>query len=106
MPLYAAIRRSLVRKWLIFLGFGFSFEPEGRGFESLPARHFYLDRLRTRQVSEANRRVPPGAPFLPRPFADSTGERSERGEFAKHGGPRRRLQLPIREHVVEKCPKG
>ena len=39
MPLYAAICRSLERKLLIFLGLGFFFEPEGRGFESLPARH-------------------------------------------------------------------
>jgi len=38
MPLYAAICRSLERKSLIFLGLGFFFEPEGRGFESLPAR--------------------------------------------------------------------
>ncbi len=35
----AAIRRSLARKLLISLGLGFFFEPEGRGFESLPARH-------------------------------------------------------------------
>jgi hypothetical protein len=40
MPLYAAICRSLERKSLIFLGLGFFFEPEGRGFESLPARQF------------------------------------------------------------------
>ena len=39
MPLYAAICRSLERKLLIFLRLGFFFEPEGRGFESLPARH-------------------------------------------------------------------
>jgi hypothetical protein len=32
MPLYAAIRRSLERNLLIFLGLGFFFEPEGRGF--------------------------------------------------------------------------
>jgi hypothetical protein len=32
MPLYAAIRRSLERKLLIFLGLGFFFEPEGREF--------------------------------------------------------------------------
>ncbi len=38
MPLCAAICRSLERKLLIFLGLGFFFEPEGRGFESLPAR--------------------------------------------------------------------
>ncbi len=37
MPLYAAIRRSLERNLLIFLGLGFFFKPEGRGFESLPA---------------------------------------------------------------------
>ncbi len=41
MPLYAAICRSLERKSLIFLGLGFFFEPEGRGFESLPARHSF-----------------------------------------------------------------
>jgi hypothetical protein len=29
MPLYAAIRRSLERKSLIFLRLGFFFEPEG-----------------------------------------------------------------------------
>jgi len=40
----AAIRRSLERKSLIFLGLGFFFEPEGRGFESLPARHLYSNR--------------------------------------------------------------
>ena len=50
----AAICRSLERKSLIFLGLGFFFEPEGRGFESLPARQFSM--------------------LL---FADSTSERSE-----------------------------
>ena len=39
IPLCAAICRSLERKSLIFLGLGFFFEPEGRGFESLPACH-------------------------------------------------------------------
>jgi hypothetical protein len=70
MPLYAVMCRSLERKSLIFLGLGFFFasqlrwrsasraklarEPEGRRFESLPARQFSL--------------------LL---FADSTSERSE-----------------------------
>jgi hypothetical protein len=38
MPLYAAICRSLERKLSICFGLGFFFEPEDRGFESLPAR--------------------------------------------------------------------
>jgi uncharacterized protein (DUF58 family) len=55
-------------------------EPEGRGLratlrvakpsqpkaarESLPARHLYRCGSRIRQVSEANRRIPPGAPVF------------------------------------------
>jgi len=38
-PLVAARFRCESRNSLIFLGFGFFFEPEGRGFESLPACH-------------------------------------------------------------------
>ena len=37
VPLLAAALRSRERIYWIFLGFGFFFEPEGRGFESLPA---------------------------------------------------------------------
>jgi hypothetical protein len=37
VPLLAAVLRSRERIYWIFLGFGFFFEPEGRGFESLPA---------------------------------------------------------------------
>ena len=37
MPLLAATLRCLERNLLIFLRVGFFFEPEGRGFESLPA---------------------------------------------------------------------
>ena len=49
--LYAAICRSLERKSLIFLGLGFFFEPEGRGFESLPARYILSPRKRQRIVN-------------------------------------------------------
>ena len=38
MRLVSARFRSLERKYWRFLGFIFFFEPEGRGFESLPAR--------------------------------------------------------------------
>jgi hypothetical protein len=40
MPLLAAALRWVSSNSLIFQGVGFFFEPEGRGFESLPARHF------------------------------------------------------------------
>jgi hypothetical protein len=37
---------------LIFLGLGFFFEPEGRGFESLPARQFSTSQFRGIRLSE------------------------------------------------------
>ncbi len=52
-PLYAAMCRSLERKSLIFLGLGFFFEPEGRGFESLPARHSSIRGLRSSRALRA-----------------------------------------------------
>jgi len=55
LPLCAAICRSLERKWWGFLGFGFFFEPEGRGFESLPACQFSSPRLRIRPSSRSER---------------------------------------------------
>ncbi len=67
MPLYAAICRSLERKLLIFLGLGFFFEPEGRGFESLPARQQLSPRKRQRIVNVSA-------------DADSTSERSEQAD--------------------------
>ena len=40
IPLLAAPLRSRERNLAAFLGFGFFFAPEGRGFESFPAYHF------------------------------------------------------------------
>ena len=93
MPLCAGIRRSLERKLLIFLGLGFFFEPEGRGLratlrvakpsqpkaarESLPARQFYRCGSRIRQVSEANRQIPPGAPLTLQPRSRDSTQRAK-----------------------------
>ena len=41
MPLFAGARRCLFAIPAIILGFVFFFEPEGRGFDSLPAHHIF-----------------------------------------------------------------
>jgi hypothetical protein len=70
MPLYTAIRRSLERKLLIFLGMGFFFEPEGRGLRAT---------LRVAKPSQpkAARESLPTRQLILRGWRDSTREQSE-----------------------------
>ena len=84
MPLPCSCSQWAQRKYALLLTLIAFFEPEGRGFESLPACHFKLGHRRVssapfwtgqtwvRLRSAATRRIPPGVPFQTGPSSVSS----------------------------------